>query len=189
VIRVLVVGVAAVLIAAGGAAAASFSLDDADRRAALQAGERSTIADGFDREWRVSGEGGENLVVVTPFHRLLLAARNATFKSDTLKPAEIDRVLKQDAQRLIVWVNLRGRSEDFARHYVPRLTDGVREIKATFVQNERTALRQEDGAYVARCVYGFPIRDLNGHGRVELAVADADGRDVSRFTIDLSKMR
>ena len=182
-------GVAAGLIAAGGATAASFSLDAADRRAALQAGERSTVADGFDREWRVNGEGGENLVVLTPFHRLVLAARNATFKSDSLKPAEIDRVLKQDAQRLVVWVNLRGRSEDFARHYVPRLTDGVRDIKATFVQNERTAVRQQDGAYLARCVYGFPVRDLNGHGRLELAVADSDGRDVSRFTIDLSKMR
>ena len=182
-------GVAAILIAAGGAAAASFSLDDADRRAALQAGERSTIVDGFDREWRVSGEAGESLLVLTPFHRLVLAARNATFKSDTLKPAEIDRVLKQDAQRLVVWVHLRGRAEDFARHYVPRLTDGVRDIKPTFVQNERTAVRQEDGAYLARCVYGFPVRDLNGRGRLELAVADSDGRDVSRFTIDLSKMR
>jgi len=190
VIRTLVVSVALVLLAAGGgAAAASFALDDDAKRAALKAGERSTLVEGFDREWRVSGDGGESLTVLTPFHRLLLAARNATFKSDPLKPLEIERVLKQDVQRLVVWVNLRGRSEDFARHYVPRLVDGTRDIKATFVQNERTAPRQDDGAYVARCVYGFPIRDLNGHSRVELAVADSDGRDVSRFTIDLSRMR
>ena len=188
-IRALVVSVALVLNVAGSATAASFSLDDGEKRAALKAGERSTLVESFDREWRVSSNGGETLTVLTPFHRLLLAARNATFKNDPLKPAEIERVLKQDAQRLIVWVHLRGRSEDFARHYVPRLLDGTRDIKATFVQNERTALRQDDGAYVARCVYGFPIRDLNGRSRVELAVADSDGRDVSRFTIDLSSMR
>ena len=188
-IRALVVSVALVLLATERVAAASFTLDDGARQAALKAGERSTLAEGFDREWRVSGDGGESLSVLTPFHRLLLAARNATFKNDPLKPAEIERVLKQDAQRLIVWVHLRGRSEDFARHYVPRLLDGTRDIKATFVQNERTAPRQGDGAYVARCVYGFPIQDLNGRSRVELAVADSDGRDVSRFTIDLSRMR
>ena len=188
-IRALVVGVAVVLITAGGAAAASFILDDATRQAALKAGERSTVAEGFDREWRVDGNGGETLTVLTPFHRLLMAARNATFKNDPLKPAEIERVLKQDAQRLIVWAHLRGRSEDFARHYVPRLLEGTRDIKPTFVQNERTAPRQDDGAFVARCVYGFPIRDLNGRSRVELAVADSDGRDVSRFIIDLARMR
>jgi hypothetical protein len=189
VIRALVGSVALVLLAAGGAAAASFTLDDGARQAALKAGERSTLVEGFDHEWRVNGDGGETLTVLTPFHRLLLAARNATFKNNPLKPAEIERAVKQDAQRLIVWVHLRGRSEDFARHYVPRLLDGTRDIKATFVQNERTAPRQDDGAYVARCVYGFPIRDLTGNGRIELAVADSDGRDVSRFTIDLSKMR
>jgi hypothetical protein len=189
VIRALVGSVTLVLLAAGGAAAASFTLDDGARQAALKAGERSTLVEGFDHEWRVNGDGGETLTVLTPFHRLLLAARNATFKNNPLKPAEIERAVKQDAQRLIVWVHLRGRSEDFARHYVPRLLDGTRDIKATFVQNERTAPRQDDGAYVARCVYGFPIRDLTGNGRVELAVADSDGRDVSRFTIDLSKMR
>jgi hypothetical protein len=187
--RALLVIAAVVLGAAGVAAAASFTIEDADKRAAIHAGERSTLAEGFDREWRVSGEGGQTLLVLTPFHRLLLAARNATFKHDPLKPAEVERVLKQDAQRLIVWATLRGPSEDFARHYVPRLQDGDREIRPTFVQNERTAVRQEDGGYLARCVYGFPVRDLDGHGRVALTVADADGNDVSRFIIELARMR
>jgi hypothetical protein len=189
VIRALLVIAAVVLGAAGVAAAASFTLDDADKRAAIHAGERSTLTEGFDREWRVNGEGGQNLLVLTPFHRLLLSSRNATFKNEPLKPVEVERVLKQDAQRLIVWATLRGHSEDFARHYVPRLQDGDREIRATFVQNERTAVRQEDGGYLARCAYGFPVRDLDGHGRVTLTVADSDGNDVSRFIIDLARMR
>jgi hypothetical protein len=89
----------------------------------------------------------------------------------------------------VLWVHLRGRTEGFARFYKPRLRAGTQDIKPAFVQNEHTAARQQDGAYVARCVYGFPVRDLPETGRVALVVADGDGREVSRFTIDLSTMR
>jgi hypothetical protein len=118
-----------------------------------------------------------------------VAARHAAFKNETVKPSEVSRVLKQDAGRLVIWVHLRGKREDFARHYAPMLVAGSREIKPAFVQNERTARPQDAGVYVARCVYGFPLRDLNGRERVALRVNDAEGRDVSRFTIDLSTMR
>ena len=50
-------------------------------------------------------------------------------------------------------------------------------------------MRQDDGRYLARCVYSFPTRYLTGTSRVALVVRDGDGRDVSRFTIDLSAMR
>jgi len=189
VIQALLVTAAVSLALAGPARAASFTLVDSDKRAAIQAGERSTTSETFDREWRVANGGGESVLVLTPFHRLVVAARHAAFKNEPLKPGEVDRTLKEDAGRLIVWVNLRGRSQDFARFYVPRLVAGDREIKAAFVQNERTAIRQEDGAYVARCVYGFPVQDLAPRARVALIVADGDGRDVSRFTLDLAGMR
>ena len=51
------------------------------------------------------------------------------------------------------------------------------------------AVRQEDGAYLARCVYGFPVRDLDARARLALLVADLEGREVGRFTIDLALMR
>ena len=186
-IRALVV-IVAVAIALGEAAAASFTLSEAERRAALQVGERSITAEDFDREWRVSGDGGE-VAVLTPFHRLAVAARHAAFKHEPLEPSEVERVIKKDAGRLIVWVSLRGRRQDFARYYAPRLVQGTREIGPAFVQNERTALLQDDGVYLARCVYGFPVRDLDGRASVALIVADIEGRDVSRFTIDLASMR
>jgi hypothetical protein len=187
VIRALVV--VALLGVAGEARAASFTLTDADKRAAIRVGERSITSETFDREWRISNGGGETATVVTPFHRLANAARHAAFKNDPLKPADVARVLKEDANRLVMYVTLKGQGEDFARFYVPRLVAGEREIKATFVQNERTAVRQEDGAFMARCVYGFPIQDLTGRAKVALVVADADGRDVAHFAIDLGSMR
>ena len=187
--RALTALVLLALLATGGeAAAASFSLSDADKRAAVRTGERAVTTEAFDREWRVTN-GGETVTVLTPFHRLTVAARHAAFKNDTLKPSEVEKVLKENANRLVMYANLRGRAEDFARFYVPRLVAGDRDIKASFVQNERTAVRQEDGVYMARCVYGFPIQDLTPKGRVALVVADPDGREVSRFTIDLGSMR
>ena len=65
---------------------------------------------------------------------------------------------------------------------------GEQEIAPTFVQNERTAL-PEDGAFIARCVYGFPTKELTGTSRGTLVVRDAEGREVGRFAIDLARMR
>jgi hypothetical protein len=171
------------------ASAASLTLTEGQRQEALRAGERSVSAERFDAEWSVPGAAGESAVVMTPFHRLVIAARHAAFSGKPLKPGGPDKVLKEHRDRLVFWVSLRGPSEGFAWYYVPRLLVGDREIKATFVQNERTAIRQENGAYLARCVYGFPTRDVKGHERVALVVSDGNGRDVSRFSIDLAAMR
>lgn len=168
---------------------AALTLTEAQQQEAIRAGERSTAVEAFDAEWTVTGADGERVVVLTPFHRLLLAARNAAFSGKSLGRGEPEKILRETRDRLVFWVSLRGRSEDFARRYVPRLKVGEREIKPTFVQNEHTAARQDDGRYLARCVYGFPTRDVTGRERVTLVVLDAGGRDVARFTIDLAEMR
>lgn len=183
----LVVSVLA--LASVDAHAAAFTLSEAQKSEALRVGTASITAEAFDAEWRVTNSVGESVTVLTPFHRLAVAARNAAFKEEPLKPSEPDRLLRQDSNRLVLWVQLRGRHEGFARFYVPRLIAGGRPIKPTFVQNERTAARQEDGAYLARCVYGFPAREVAETAKVALVVADGDGREVSRFDIDLSRMR
>ena len=174
---------------AGAAAGASFTLTDAQKEQALRLGERSVTTETYDSEWRVRGTDGATASVLTPFHRLVVAGRHAGFERKPVKPADADKLLKEQEGRLVVWVQLRGKSQDFARFYEPRLLLGERRIKPSFIQNERTAARMEDGAYLARCVYGFPINDLPGTSKVALVVADGDGNDVSRFTIDLSAMR
>jgi hypothetical protein len=171
------------------AGAATLTLTERQQQEAIAAGERGVTAEGFDAEWRVAGAAGETATVITPFHRLAIAARHAAFNGKPLRPGETARILKENRDRLVFWISLRGPSEDFARHYVPRLLVGDREIKATFVQNERTAMRQHDGAYRARCVYGVPTKEVKGGERVALVIGNGDGREVSRFTIDLALMR
>jgi hypothetical protein len=181
--------VTATLLAGAPALAASLALSPAQQQAALRAGQRSITEDAFDVEWRVANGAGDSVRVLTPFHRLVLAGRHAAFRNEKLKPDEPARLLREQQDRLIVWAQLHGARQDFARFLAPRLVVGDREIEPAFVQNEHTAVRLPSGVYLARCVYGFPTRDLTATSRVLLVVRDPDGRDVSRFTIDLATMR
>ena len=176
----------------GGAplSAASFSLTSPEIQAAIRFGQRAIVNEEFDREWKLISASGETLKVVTPFFRLAQAARNAAFKSGTLKQREIDSLLKEHQGRLVFWADLRGGREDFARWYQPALlVQGKAEMKPSFVQNERTAFRQADGRFLSRSIYAFPANDLDGKGRVTLLVRDSDDKEVARFVVDLSAMR
>jgi hypothetical protein len=150
--------------------AALFTLMPRDRDEAVRVGRRSVTAEDWGGEWRVDAGAGQLVTVMTPFHRLALAARNSAFQDKDLK-------------------TLRGARVDFARFYTPALVARQQEIKASFTQNERTALRGEDGQYTARCLYVFPAEGLDPRSTVTLLVRDGEEKVVARFTVDLSSMR
>ena len=170
--------------------AASFSLTPRETQEAIRFGQRSVVSGDFDREWKTANSSGETLMVVTPFFRLAQAARNAAFKSETPKQNDVDALLRQHQGKLFFWAFLRGRQVDFSRWYRPvLLVPGRDEIKPSFVQNERTALRQEDGRFLSRSLYVFPTDGLAPKGRVTLVVRDKDDHEVAKFSVDLSTMR
>lgn len=175
----------------GPLAAASFTLAPRERDEAIRLGKRSVVSDEFGGEWRVGDAGsGQSLVVMTPFHRLALAARNSAFKSQELKPKEIETAVGEQPGSLVLWATLKGKTADFARFYSPvLLNDHQASIKASFSQNERTARREEDGSYSARCLYVFPTAALRSDEIVILVVKDVDDKQVAKFTVDLSSMR
>lgn len=178
------------LLATPPAGAALLSLTDAQQSEAVRVGQRSVTTDaGFDAEWRVDNSAGESLTVMTPFYRLALAARNAAFKNETVKPQDQAKLVQELRDRLTFWVSLHGAREDFARYYAPRLVVGDLEIAPVFVQNERTGLRQANGSFLARSVYAFPTRDVTATSKVVLLIRDPAGQTVSRFAVDLAKMR
>jgi hypothetical protein len=186
----LVLGVVAWLLVGVPAGAALLTLTEAQQAEALRVGERSVTKEtGFDAEWRVNNAAGESLTVMTPFYRLMFASRNAAFKNELVKPQDQEKLLKDLTDRLMVWVQLHGPKEDFARYYKPRLVVADREIEPSFVQNERTGLRQANGSFLARSVYAFPSREITGQSRLDLMIRDPDGKLMSRFAIDLGKMR
>jgi hypothetical protein len=185
-----VIGAAACLIAVGPLHAASFALTPSERDAAIRLGKRSVTTEDFGTEWSVAGERpGQMLMVMTPFHRLALAARNSAFREEDLRPKDVEAATKTDDGVLTLWATLKGERADFARFYVPVLMNGGQEIKATFTQNERTARREEDGSFTARCVYVFPVAGLKRDDRPTLVVKDQDAKPVAKFTMDLAAMR
>jgi hypothetical protein len=170
--------------------AVSFALADRDREQAIRVGKKSIVEEQFGAEWRLKDGSGQTLVVMTPFHRLALAARNSAFRSQEMKPKDVQSAIKDAEGKLNFRVTLRGGTKtDFARFYSPTLLAGSQEVKASFVQNERTAIREEDGRYAAQCVYEFPADRVDPKGRVVLVVKDADEREVAKFTVDLAAMR
>ncbi len=169
--------------------AASFQLTPQQIDEAILAGGRSAGVEEFGREWQVVNSDGRSVSVVTPFHRLALIARNAALKDEPLRQRDVARALRESRDRLSFWVMLRGPREDFASRFQPVLTSRGKEIKASFVQNERTARREEDGRYLARCLFSFPVADLDPNGKITLVVRDHEGRNVARFSVDLAAMR
>jgi len=180
---------ALVSLTASAAHAASFTLDERAMDAAVAVGEGSVSRDTVGDEWRQRNAAGHVLVVMTPFHRIALAARDAAFRKEPLKPRDRQRLVKEQRDRLVLWLELRGTREEFARFYGPRLTAGPRQIEPSFVQNERTPARAEDGTFLAHCVYAFPIKAITGTSKLDLHVVDGDGKEVAAFSIDLASMR
>src|SRR5262249_48508132 len=97
-------------------AGAALTLDEDALREAVGTGGESVSNDAFATEWRVSNDRGESVSVLTPFHRLVVAARHATFNGKPLKPSDPEKILKENRDRLVFLVELQGASENFARY-------------------------------------------------------------------------
>ena len=112
-------------------------------------------------------------------------------KGESLTEKQRKEQLDRGRGRIQLVVTMYGRARDFARWYQPALVVGGREVKATFVQNERTPLRLEDGRYAARNVYVFPLEEISGGAPVTLVVhgAPPDHKEVLRSALDVGKFR
>ena len=161
-------------------------------RQAIDAGVASITQDEFAEEWQLRLPGGEDVVVSTPFSRLALAARQAAMKSESLTEKQQRDQVDRGKGRIQLLVTMHGGpSQSFARFYQPVLLVSGREVKPTFVQNERTPLPQENGRLAARNVYVFSLEGLPTNGVVTLVVRGAppEQKEVLRARLDLGKFR
>ena len=157
---------------------------------ALDEGTKGIAKEDFGEEWRVQLPRGEEIVVTTPYARLVYAARRAAFKDEPVPDKQVQEQIERGRGKLQLQVTMYGPQVDFARWYQAVLRVGEREVKATFTQNERTALRTEDGRFAARNIYVFPLEGLSPQGTVTLVVQHSiERREILRAPLDLSKMR
>lgn len=176
----------------GPASALVGDLSEQGIREAIEVGIASITQDDFAEEWQLRLPGGEEVVVITPFSRLALAARHATMKGEPLSEKQQKEQIDRSKGRIQLLVTMHGGPDrSFARFYQPVLVVDGREVKASFVQNERTPLVQDDGRLAARNVYVFPLEGLPMNGAVTLVVRGAppDQKEVLRAKIDLGKFR
>lgn len=191
-IAALVLGVLVLWGAPGSAPALVGDLTADGIREAIDAGVASITQDEFAEEWQLRLPGGEDIVVSTPFSRLALAARQAAIKGESLTEKQQQEQIDRGKGRIQLLVTMHGGpSRSFARFYQPVLLVNGREVKATFVQNERTPLIQEDGRLASRNVYVFPLEGLPTDGVVTLVVraAPPEQKEVLRAKLDLGKFR
>jgi hypothetical protein len=161
-------------------------------REAIDAGVAAVTQDDFAEEWQLQLPGGEDIVVSTPFSRLALTARQVAMKGDILTEKQQKEQIDRGKGRIQLIVTMHGGpSRTFARFYTPVLQVDGKEIKASFVQNERTPIPEDDGRLAARNVYVFPLEGLPKNGTVTLVVRDAppEQKEVLRAKLDLSKFR
>ncbi len=185
-----VAGLLGVLLAAGPAQALILVLSPGDVEQALEVGRQGVAQEDFGDEWRLSLPDGSEVVVTTPFSRLATAARQATFKGEPLSDKQRQEQLDRGKGKLQLQVTMFGRTVDFARWYQPALGVDGREVKPTFTQNERTALKAEDGRYAARNIYVFPLEGLTARSTLTLIIRHSvEQREVLRASLDLSRMR
>jgi hypothetical protein len=193
--RQLRVACLAAVLAAGGAIvpeapALVASLSAEDIRRAIDEGTRAIAKEDFGEEWRVQLPRGEEILVTTPFARIAYAARRAAFKEEPLTDKQVQEQIDRGQGKLQLQVTMYGREVDFARWYQAVLRLGAREVKATFVQNERTPLKTEDGRFAARNVYVFPLEGIPAQGVVTLVVQHSiERKEILRAPLDLGKMR
>ncbi len=172
------------------AAALIPELSPADIQEALEVGTSAVTQEDFGEEWQLRLPGGEEIVLSTPFSRLALAARRAAFRGEPLNEKQRQEQLDRGKGKLQLLVTIYGGQADFARWYQAVLRVGDRDVKATFTQNERTALRLEDRRFAARNVYVFPLEGLPARGSVTLVVRHSiDQTEVLRAPLDLARVR
>jgi hypothetical protein len=181
---------AALLAAPAPAPALVPELGPAEIEQALEAGGQAIAQEDFAEEWRLPLPDGGEIAVATPFSRLALAARQAAVRGEPLSDKQRQEQVDRGKGRIQLLVTMHGTTADFARWYQAVLLVDGREVKASFSQNERTALPVEAGRFAARNVYVFSLEGLPAEGTVTLVVShQIDRREVLRAPIDLSRFR
>jgi len=128
--------------------AVSFALADRDREQAIRAGKKSIVLEEFGAEWRLRDASGQTLVVMTPFHRLALAARNSAFRGEEIKPRDIESVLKE-------YVRMDRECTDKAKDLLHQAGDAVQSAASTVGHKAEDAVDD-----LTRLIRRYPMQSV-----------------------------
>ena len=169
--------------------AALFTLMPGDRDESVRVGRRSVTTEDWGGEWRVDGGAGQFLTVMTPFHRLALAARNSAFQDKELKPREVDSVLKDQQNKVVFFATLRGAGWTSRASTPPCCWPGAVDqgLLHTRTSGPRSAARTGSTPRAASTL--FPAEGVEFPRPADAPGAGPRRKVVAKFTIDLLDQR
>ncbi|HHT9120698.1 MAG TPA: hypothetical protein ACFYD3_09210, partial [Candidatus Hypogeohydataceae bacterium YC41] len=154
-------------------------------------GKDTTMAD-FAKEWTVNlGEKVGWATLYTRFQSLAYRARKAAVENRELTDKEIKTAL-ETGETLTFSITILCDDLYFTRLRPATLRQGETAVTPSFEfipkLAETSNFYPESPAYMASCVYKFPIKTLNTDASVTLVVVTPEGEE-RLFLFDLSRMR
>ena len=146
----------------------------------------------FAREWTVNlGEQVGWATLYTPFHSLAYKARKAAVEHRELTEKEVKKALG-DGGTLTFSATILSDALYYTRQRPATLRQGETVVTSSyeFLPDvcENSNFFPESPAYMASCVYKFPLKDLSPDAPVTLVVIKPTGEELL-FDFDLSMMR
>jgi len=146
----------------------------------------------FAAPWVVRlGEKSGWATLWTPYHNIAFKAKKASVERRELSQSEIFRAL-HIKESLTFAVSVFGEYMEFARGYNAILYSGDKTVYPIFSYfpdfAEPSSFYPEEPAFVAGCVYKFPIEDIDQNSKVKLLVTSPEGKELE-FVFDLVKIK
>ncbi len=169
-------------------------LSPEQRDDAIKYGKRSVKMDvpEFIKEWSIDNGNNGFAFIITEYLALAFAARQAALQSSDLNPFDIEDTLAKSSGKLVFRVSLFGNTDSFSKDYTAVLRVGDKVFPSTYWNNppgEAYGDGKTKPAFVADSDFYFPSEGLDPNSVVLFVVQDKDGKDVSKFSFNLAKMR
>lgn len=130
--------------------------------------------------------------VKTEFREIALQARKAFIQYRELSPAEIKEAIAKVQDKLIFDISTNTNILSFVKDYHAVIECKGKIIQPIYKNNDveswATAWSPESPQYCAKCVYAFPINEIDPDSQITLILIRPHEGEV-HFPFDLSKMR
>ncbi len=127
----------------------------------------------------------------TPYHNVAFKAKKATVEKRELSEGEILRAL-HFKESLTFVVSIFGNYMEFAKGYNAILYSEDKPVYPMYTFHpdfaEPSSFYPEEPAYVAGCVYKFPVENINQNLTLKLLITSPDGKELE-FPFDLVNIK
>ncbi|MBI3811503.1 MAG: hypothetical protein HY283_04775 [Nitrospirae bacterium] len=166
-------------------------LSPEQRDEAIKFGKRNVKTDVREliKEWSVDNGKNGFAFIVTEYLALAFAARQAALQSSELNNFDIEDTLAKSSGKLVFQVSVLGNTDSFSKDYTAVLRIGDKTFPSTYWNNPPGEASDDGKTFEATSDYYFPAEGIDPSSVALLVVQDKDGKEIAKFSFNLSKMR